>query len=612
LRHDLGHLLGRGSIRLGRDHREAGVVSVVILRGDAASLPLPDASVDAVVTDPPYGLEFMGREWDTFRTGDGFRRSRNEADAGRENVFGRTSRTSPEYLTGKPSAARIRERVDGRTNPVEGKSVTRTPEAYVAGSAFQAWCETWAAECLRVLKPGGHLLAFGGTRTWHRLACAVEDAGFEIRESVADLTGIDGPGLLWMQGSGFPKSLDVSKAIDKRRDWSALPVFQAMIRDARAALGITQSEAARRTGIIAPGTSLGGGGFMWFETGMRTPTAGQYAALKLALNLDDSCDLAFEAAEREVLSEAVTSRQGGSWAEQVNSGMFQVGDRTVQVTAPATDDAARWFGWGTALKPAWEPIVVGRKPLAGTVAANVLEHGTGALNIDGCRVGEGGYDTPGDRGHENARSRQMDFGMTAGKAHDAGRWPPNVLLGEEAAAELDRQSGTLTSGANPARRSSDKFRDAYGEFPGQAECTVRRGADSGGASRFFPVFRYEAKAGAAERPRLPDGTAWPTVKPVPLMQWLVRLVTPPGGKVLDLFCGTGTTGEACTIEGFDAILLDRDPQALALTRVRLAKPVQPLMFSAPDPGERARALGVPKPPPVPEGQGSLFDGLEAS
>ncbi len=152
-----------------------------------------------------------------------------------------------------------------------------------------------------------------------------------------------------------------------------------------------------------------------------------------------------------------------------------------------------------------------------------------------------------------------------------------MLLSEEAAAELDRQSGTLTSGANPARRSSDKFRDAYGEFPGQAECTVHRGADSGGASRFFPVFRYEAKAPARERPHLEDGTAHPTVKPLKLMRWLVRLVTPPGGTVLDPFAGSGTTGEACLIEGFRCILAEKDPTSAELIKVRLSKPVQTQM-----------------------------------
>ena len=256
-------------------------------------------------------------------------------------------------------------------------------------------------------------------------------------------------------------------------------------------------------------------------------------------------------------------------------------------TAPATEDAARWEGWGTALKPAHEPIVCARKPLAaGTVATNVLEFGTGALNIDGCRVaGEKVCTTSGRTvlGVMNDDGWQPQPGVF--ESHDAGRWPPNVLLTHSAdcngdcapgcpIAELDAQSGVLTSGANPERRRSGKFRDAYGEFAGQETCIPHRGADSGGASRFFPVFRYQAKASAKERPRLPDGTAWPTVKPLDLMRWLIRLVTPPGGLVLDPFAGSGTTGQACALEGFRCILIERDPVAAELTRVRLSKPVQ--------------------------------------
>lgn len=340
---------------------------------------------------------------------------------------------------------------NGRTNPAEGKSVTRTPEAYVAGQPFQAWCTAWAAECLRVLRPGGHLLAFGGTRTYHRLACGIEDAGFEVRDS-----------LHWLYGSGFPKSK----------------------------------------------------------------------------NLDG---------EHE--------------------------------------------GWGTALKPSHEPVILARKPLPGTVAANVAQFGTGALNITGCRVEATGRPlrvsnrTDGNEVYGDGLHGSLAAGVT-----DAGRWPPNVLLAHSAGCDdytcgedcpvagLDRQSGTLTSGANPARRGSDKFRDAYGEFPGQRECTPARGADSGGASRFFPVFRYEPKATDAERPRLEDGTAHPTVKPVSLMRWLVRLVTPPGGLVLDPFAGSGTTGEACVIEGFPCLLIERDPKFAELARTRLSRPIQPDLF----------------------------------
>jgi site-specific DNA-methyltransferase (adenine-specific) len=389
------------------------------------------ASVDAVVTDPPYSLSFMGREWDTF-----------------------------------------------------------TP------AAFQAWCETWAAECLRVLKPGGHLLAFGGTRTWHRLACGIEDAGFEIRDSVADLTGREGPGLLWLYGSGFPKSANAERAI------------------------------AVRTCIL-PGRH--------FATDLPVPVK--------RLPGDHVC--------------------------------------------PVTPESEPWEGWGTALKPAWEPIVVARKPLAGTVAGNVLEHGTGALNVDGCRVTAGqdyrdkcasvvglGSNQTGDAYGEWTADRQDS-------AHAAGRWPPNVLLGPDAAAELDRQSGDRPgfSSQRDLQNNPRTVNAVYGAAMGALSRGNRAGFnDTGGASRFFPVFRYEAKAPSSERPRGEDGTAHPTVKPVDLMAWLVRLVTPPGGLVADPFAGSGTTAEACIVEGFRCVLIEKDPAYAALIRKRLRKDIQPAMF----------------------------------
>jgi len=455
---------------------------------------LADCSVDAVVTDPPYGLEFMGKDWDG---ADGFRRSLNPADADRDSVFGRASRTGPEYRTSK---ARIRTRTDGRTNPREGKSVTVTPEAYVAGNLYQRWCEAWAAECLRVLKPGGHMLAFGGTRTYHRLVCAVEDAGFEIRDSIQ-----------WIYGSGFPKSLDVGKAIDKA--------------------------AGAQREVTGPNRWAG-----------RNPVADH-------------------------------ARQGLTFADD-----SYVRSIDPPLTAPATDDAARWDGWGTALKPSHEPIVVARKPLAGTIAANVLEHGSGALNIDGCRVDttddlNGGAYTDGRTG------RAMAPGGAARNVADlgdfqpaAGRWPPNVLLSPDAAAELDRQSGVLTSGrlephhdAKPTGNGSMNGGNYAGRIHGSF------GGDTGGASRFFPVFRYQAKAPAAERHHDHDGAGHPTVKPLALIAWLVRLVTPPGGLVLDPFAGSGTTGEACIIEGFRCILIEKNPAYAQRIRARLNRPIQPAM-----------------------------------
>lgn len=363
-----------------------GRMSLVTLHhGDALDVmrTLPDESVDAVVTDPPYELGFMGRAWDA------------------------------------------------------------------SGIAYNV--EIWK-QCARVLKPGGHLLVFGGTRTYHRMACAIEDAGLELRDSIS-----------WLYGSGFPKSLDVSKAIDK--------------------------------------------------------------------------------------------------------------------AAGATDDAKRWQGWGTALKPAHEPIVVARKPLAGTVAANVLTHGTGALNIDGCRVAATGNEVYGDGLH----------GSRAVGTTDTGRWPTNVVMshppllddtgavvGDACAdgcvegcpvAELDQQSGVLKAGAFPATRGADRDRTAYGEFAGQSNLESRR-MNSGGASRFFPVFRYQAKAPASERPKV-DGIAHPTVKPLDLMRWLVRLVTPPGGVVLDPFAGSGTTAEACITEGARCITIEREAQYVPLVQARI-------------------------------------------
>ena len=415
---------------------------------------IPDCSIDSIVTDPPYALTELPLDAIVDALG--------------------------AWLEG-----------DRAYIPKTGAGfMGRDWDKFVPPPA--AW-----EQCLRVLKPGGHLLAFAAPRTQDLMAMSVRLAGFEIRD-----------GLAWIFGQGYPKSLDVSKAIDKA------------------------AGAAREV--------LGAG--KW---------AGRESPADLGVMNDDSW-------------------QGGAPRME---------------TAPATDDAARWDGWGTALKPAHEPIIVARKPVATTVARNVVEYGTGALNVAACRVGSEARINNAGGTSSLQRVSRVESGYrptvtVSGNADSkvAGRWPPNVLLSEEAAGEMDRQSGVLTSGANPARRSSDKFRDAYGEFAGQAECVAHRGTDSGGASRFFPVFRYQAKAPASERPRLADGTAHNTVKPLELMRWLVRLVTPPGGTVGDFFAGSGTTGEACVIEGFNCILAEKDPVSAELIKTRLSKPIQPVMF----------------------------------
>ena len=483
---------------------------VTVHHGDCLDVmrALPDASVDAIVTDPPYGLGFMGKAWDSLPPG-----------------------------------------------------------------------LPWATECLRVLKPGGHLLAFGGSRTWHRLAVAVEDAGFEMRDSIA-----------WLYGSGFPKSLDVSKAIDKARDDSEeIAQVRAFLNGIRLDRGIKIRDINSHFAF----SQTGGGPASKWTTNMASPavpTWDQWLNLKSWLAFGDSFDPLVRKlnARKGQGSDEWQSRAEATYAGRPGMARsWRDGDGWTGAASkgggPVRDSAKSWQGWGTALKPAFEPIVVGRKPLDGTVAANVLAWGTGALNIDGCRV-------ESDRAPQDYTVKRLKPGATLNReggnwrpedadaptfsgSTPSGRWPTNVVLDGSQADELDRQTGILTSGANPTRRGSDKLRDAYGDFKGQEECIPARGADSGGPSRFFPTFRYQAKAPTSERPR--DGeVAHPTVKPLDLMRWLVRLVTPPGGVVLEPFAGSGTTAEACVIEGFRCIAIEREAAYLPLIVRRLKKPIE--------------------------------------
>lgn len=335
-------------------------------------------------------------------------------------------------------------------------------------------------EVLRVLKPGAHLVAFGGTRTFHRLVCAIEDAGFEVRDQLA-----------WLFGSGFPKSHDVSKGIDKAA--GAAPI----------ATGEFKRASIQRNGA----------GDDW---------------------------------------------ERGAFASHPED------TKRVEITAPATAAARQWQGWGTALKPAHEPIVLARKPLIGTVAANVLQHGTGALNIDACRV-EG---TPRTTHSDGNRVTTMAASghLNGKKPHGpepgaAARWPANVIHdgSEEVLAhfpESDGQQGDVR-GTEP---SEPLGANTYGRMKDRVAAAAR--LDSGSAARFF----YTAKADAEDR----LGSKHPTVKPVDLMAYLVRLVTPPGGVVLDPFAGSGTTGMACMREGFRAILIEREAEYVADIKRRLA------------------------------------------
>ncbi len=437
-------------------------------------------SIDAIVTDPPYGLEFMGKEWDKFGgkpVGEGY-----DGNGGMKRYF-------------------------KGNKPIYKWDMV----------AFQEFGYQWAVEALRVAKPGCHLLAFGGTRTFHRLACAIEDAGWEIRDT-----------LMWVYGSGFPKSHDVSKAIDK--------------------------------------------------------AAGAYVPGPVSPN----------------------SRSAGPSP----SGCYSEGVQTKTIPNPQTDAARQWSGWGTALKPAWEPIIMARKPLEGTVAANVQKWGTGAINVDGCRVGTDdslqrtkSIDSPNDifssryqraQGYRPQWNRDSDEKMIVAGS-PLGRWPANLIHdGSEEVLELFPDSNSTAS--NRGLRYSGKHGGLAGESCKYKQGTdgIRGHSDSGSAARFF----YCAKASRAERemgcegiPAKPFQTNQPygegaearaesnasgsrnhhpTVKPLALMRYLCRLVTPPGGLILDPFMGSGTTGMAAKAEGFEFIGIEKEKEYVEIAERRIS------------------------------------------
>lgn len=488
---------------------------------------LPDNSVDSVVTDPPYELGFMGKKWDS------------------------------------------------------------------TGIAYDV--TVWQ-ECLRVLKPGGHILAFGGSRTWHRLAVAIEDAGFELRDSIA-----------WMYGSGFPKSLDVSKAIDKNNGEIGRKLkFTRWMRTT----GLRVSGATRvlrEAGLISENGTMAGHFFAESNAGQPSiPTAQLWAVLRPHCgDVPEWVDelVARVEAEREVIGQSSNGIAGGTGkhAGQEKSYGFR---KDFNLTNPATSDAQKWQGWGTALKPAFEPIVVGRKPLVGTVAENVLLWGVGGLNIDGSRIGSEGGGTHCDKrdengkclGHENAGRSTSGQTVHAEQGLVQGRWPANVILDEYTAELLDQQSGVSKSqsGISTITKSQGTWdRQDKGMFDAGRSSTFEGYGDSGGASRFF----YVAKASKRDRNEGLDGldernlsdrgadgmrdknsivtrhtvtkNFHPTVKPTQLMRYLIKLVTPPGGTVLDPFTGSGSTGKAAILDGFEFVGVELTEDYLPIIEGRL-------------------------------------------
>jgi len=376
----------------------------MLIHGDSLDKlkDIPDNSIDSCVTDPPYGLSFMGKKWD-----------------------------------------------------------------YDVPSI-----ELWK-EVFRVLKPGAHLLSFGGTRTYHRMVVNIEDAGFEIRDQ-----------LQWLYGSGFPKSYNISKGIDKKFG-----------------------------------------------------------------------------AEREVISE--TTKSGNIKGGAMHAGRPNKGIKTVcQNSIPSTNQAKQWDGFGTALKPSNEPIVLARKPLSEkTVVNNVLKWGTGGLNIDGCRIGTEDTRNIKKGGGGQTFHGQIEKPRISGSS--CGRWPANTLFDYAASQMLDEQSGLLKNGG---QNYTTKGKSIFGTEKDLA--ITKYAGSSGGASRFF----YCAKSSKSERNAgLENETnGHPTVKPIKLMEYLVRLITPPKGIVLDPFMGSGTTGIASKKESFKFIGIELNLEYLEIARKRVA------------------------------------------
>ena len=477
---------------------------------------IKDNTIDSIVTDPPYGLSFMGKDWDKVKA---------------------TQETKSQIVKGLGAGMKMTSHADN----VE----------------FGKWVAEWSAECLRVLKPGGYMLAFGGSRMYHRLACGVEDAGFEIRDQI-----------MWVYGSGFPKSHNIGKAVDKIQGNDRTP-----------------------DGTFTNQPSKGG-------------------------------------------------HHAGNTARGVESNERYITENT--------KGNSEWEGWGTALKPAHEPIVMARKPFSGTVADNVLEWGTGGINIDGCRIGYSADDhVMKYKGYSNGEYKSEYEGGTSYthgnqvQINPEGRFPANIIFDEEAGKILDEQSGDR-KGMASQNCNNQKL---YGGNAMNVSSTTRDGFkqgynDNGGASRFFycpKASKKDRDEGMPEkvgvfiqRPRREDGSViykethpeeWaevmskkprkektslgaaeeilqekkikgrdegqdntnvphkarpvgranihPTVKPTDLMAYLIRLVTPKGGVVLDPFTGSGSTGKAAVREGMNFIGIEREEEYFEIAKQRI-------------------------------------------
>jgi DNA modification methylase len=456
-------------------------------------------TIDSVVTDPPYELNFMGKGWDN------------------------------------------------------------------SGIAFQK--ETWR-KCYEVLKPGGYLLAFGGSRTFHRIACAIEDAGFEIRDTI-----------MWLYGSGFPKSMDISKSLDKKNKNTKEEYikFGNYLKEKREENKISKIDLGKK--LFNFDSNREDVPIQSWEIGKEIPTKDFYLKLKEILKLNDTFDWLIEREEAE--REIIGKKEYTNDKNIMNISNYN-GERVhLDITTPATDLAKQYEGWGTALKPSFEPIIVARKPFKGSLVDNVIENGVGGINIDECRIGN---ETTITKRNGNSGSNGV-YGKDDRKferKNPTGRFPANTILTYDG-TDFDEVCGGFPNTKSQVRISEDKDIKQNTFSLGRTGITPRGHNDSGSASRYFYCAKASKKdrdegldsfniKGAKEllnREENSDGASWngkyssgnafagcgapkknthPTVKPTELMQYLVRLVNPNGATILDPFNGSGSTGKAVMYE----------------------------------------------------------------
>ena len=466
---------------------------------------IPDNSIDSVVTDPPYGIGFMGKAWDTFEP---------------DNVKKSVDNNTEHYQKNIEKKKEIKNLKGRKNSPIAGKSTfAGTYDLTSKGkNDYQEWCYEWGKECFRVLKPGGHLLASNSPRMYHRMAIGLEDAGFEIRDQI-----------MWVYGSGFPKSHNIGKAIDK-----------------------------------------------------------------------------IEGNEREVLGYKGSFVSSGGQLNGENT-------RTDRYYEKGNSD---WEGWGTALKPAHEPIVMARKPLSEkSIAENVLKHGTGGINIDGSRIETSENEKIKTEGHirkgnvigdERTSVAAGQFGdgaFVAGTDLTNGRFPANIIFDEEAGQLLDEQSG-ISKSSKTKSPLLDITGGSYNNHKGNTDKITERGHnDKGGASRFFycpkaaKSDRNEGLVVEKQKNKRPIGVAFnneddlfqqgngnnhPTVKPTDLMRYLINLITPPNGTILDPFMGSGSTGKAAVRCGVNFIGIEKEQEYMDIASARIEheqnKPIQTQLF----------------------------------